>query len=301
MSSGVSTPLFSVIVPTYNRPESLRLCLESLARLEYPRDHFEVIVVDDGSPQRLDAVIEPFGRHLRADLVSQQNAGPAAARNAGARCAAGRYLAFTDDDCRPEPDWLAAILARLTASPNSLVSGRRRTCAPRSLSAEASQTVADAAYSYYQRFPERGQFVSTSNLAVPVDRFHALGGFDARFRYSEDRDFGARWREAGFSIIYAPEAVVCHDMTLTLKALWQRHFEFGRGAFLYHEARRARTLPQFRPDARFYRELFRRPARESGWPRALLLVALVGVAQAANTLGYWSERLSIGRSGRRGQ
>ena len=53
-------PFFSIIIPTYNRPQILAGCLEAIALLEYPRDRFEVIVVDDGSENPLDSIVEPF-------------------------------------------------------------------------------------------------------------------------------------------------------------------------------------------------------------------------------------------------
>jgi len=101
--------VFSVVIPTCNRPSRLRACLESRVRVEYPRAQFEVIVVDDGSSTSLKEIVSDYEPHLNITLLVQSNRGPAAARNAGARRAKGRFLAFTDDDCRPAPDWLGAL------------------------------------------------------------------------------------------------------------------------------------------------------------------------------------------------
>jgi len=105
-------PDFSVIVPTYNRPRELADCVASLARQEYPRDQFEVIVVDDGSAVSPAAVIAPFRNCLNVEVHRVTNGGPGAARNRGAHLARGRILAFTDDDCRPSPNWLKMLAAR---------------------------------------------------------------------------------------------------------------------------------------------------------------------------------------------
>jgi glycosyltransferase involved in cell wall biosynthesis len=70
------SPKFSIVVPTYNRPESLRRCLQSLAQLDYPRDAFEVVVVDDGSRQQLDDVVADFDQAIAVQLIRQANAGP---------------------------------------------------------------------------------------------------------------------------------------------------------------------------------------------------------------------------------
>jgi glycosyltransferase involved in cell wall biosynthesis len=86
--------LFSVIIPTFNRAAMLREALESVERQEF-RD-FEIIVVDDGSTEDLSPVKDDF--RGRVTFVRQENAGPGAARNRGARMAVGEYLAFLDSD-----------------------------------------------------------------------------------------------------------------------------------------------------------------------------------------------------------
>src|SRR5690242_9960611 len=117
-------PFFSIIVPTYERPEQVAACLKALARLKYPRERFEVIIVDDGSQTAPNAAVEFLQGRLHVTLLLQAHAGPAAARNAGAMRARGKYLAFTDDDCLPAPDWLQALTACFDRAPDHLVGGR---------------------------------------------------------------------------------------------------------------------------------------------------------------------------------
>src|SRR5262245_22867809 len=106
-----SHPFFSVIVPTYERAQQLALCLHALACQNYPRDLFEVLVVDDGSTLSQEASVDAFRGKLNVQLLSQPHSGPAAARNYGARYARGSFLAFTDDDCAPCPTWLQTLAA----------------------------------------------------------------------------------------------------------------------------------------------------------------------------------------------
>src|SRR5213593_4845830 len=100
---------FAVVIPTYDRPAELRRCLDSLAAQNYPRDRFEVIVVDDGSPTPAEEVVSCYDPSLNLTLRRQARAGPAAARNVGATAARSRFLAFLDDDCRASPDWLQQL------------------------------------------------------------------------------------------------------------------------------------------------------------------------------------------------
>src|SRR5687767_7876993 len=92
---------FSVVIPTYNRPLQLQQCLEGLANQDYPREAFEVIVVDDGGEHPLTKINDHYQTRLSLVFLKQANAGQASARNTGASHAKGQYIAFTDDDCVP--------------------------------------------------------------------------------------------------------------------------------------------------------------------------------------------------------
>jgi len=116
-------PFFSVIIPTYNRPAQLKTCLQALAAQAYPRDRFEVLVVDDGSAEPPRELVASFSNSLNITLLTESHGGPSAARNAGAARARGEFLAFTDDDCAPTPEWLENIASRLANSATCLVGG----------------------------------------------------------------------------------------------------------------------------------------------------------------------------------
>ena len=119
----MTTPFFSIIVPTFDRQEPLAACVQAMRRLDYPRNRFEIIIVDDGSPVPMMV----SGHHLQDDgtitVLRQLNAGPASARNKGAQHARGDILAFTDDDCTPTPQWLRELAQSFTDVPTGLVGG----------------------------------------------------------------------------------------------------------------------------------------------------------------------------------
>ena len=102
-------PAISIVIATYGRPRQLAACLEAVSGLDYPRDRFEVIVVDDGGPEPVAPVAEPHRDRLRIRVERTERGGPGAARNAGARLADGELLAFIDDDCLPAPGWLRGL------------------------------------------------------------------------------------------------------------------------------------------------------------------------------------------------
>ena len=283
----MSAPFASVVVPTAGRrPQALDRCLEALRALDHPCDRVEVVVVLDGDgtpPAASDArlVRQPSRR------------GPAAARNAGAAAARGDVLAFTDDDCRPEPGWLRALLAALAADPGAAAGGRTVNALPGNRFSDASQHIVDLVYAHYNRAGE-ARFLASNNLAVRREDFLAVGGFDgARFPFaSEDRDFCDRWRASGRALRYVPDAVVHHAHDLDLGGFVGQHVAYGRGAARYHRARRARGTGRLRDDVSFHLDpaLYLRTARLRPARRAARVAALLPLWQAANAVGYVLER-----------
>src|SRR5215469_495024 len=177
----VDPPIFSIVIPTYNRPAQLAVCLQACARLDYPRDRFEVIVVDDGGTTPLDAVVARFHGMLTIKLLRHENAGPAAARNRGVSEARGEFLAFTDDDCAPESNWLRALASQFGASPDCAVGGQTLNALAHNIYSEASQLLISYLFSYYNAIPRAARFFPSNNLAFPAERFRAIGGFDVTY------------------------------------------------------------------------------------------------------------------------
>ena len=167
----------AVIVPTYNRPARLARCLDALARQE--AEGFEIVVVDDGGTADLAPAIVACPRPVT--LLRQENAGPGAARNLGARAAAAEILAFTDDDCRPEPGWLPALMRRLEAEPEALAGGHTVNLLGHNLYAEASQTLIDFLYDYFGAQAGAMPFFTSNNIACRREPFLELGGFGGGF------------------------------------------------------------------------------------------------------------------------
>jgi GT2 family glycosyltransferase len=291
---GPTQPFFSIVIPTYARPKQLASCLHSLTCLNYPRDHLEVIVVDDGSAIQLEPVVAPFRTQLDLLLVRQPNAGPARARNSGAEHAKGAFLAFTDDDCAPAPAWLHTLAARFAGTPDHMIGGRALNALPNNPYATTSQLMTDAVYAYYNDDPCQAHFFTTNNLAVPADRFRAIGGFDTTFPLaaSEDREFCDRWLRHGYQMTYAPEALVYHAHVLTFRSFWRQHFKYGRGAFHFHQVRARRGWGRIKVDPKFYLHLFGYPFSRVHSGRAMLCEALLLLSYAAYTAGFWWERVS---------
>jgi len=287
-------PTYSVVVPTFERVAALERCLDALASQTLERDRFEVIVVDDGSASPPREAIARAAAVIDVRLIEQANAGPASARNAGARAARGEYVVFTDDDCRPGPEWLRAIDAVAVRHPGCAVGGRVVNALGDGLCSSASQLLIEYLYDYFNVDVEGGRFFITSNLALPARAFHAIGGFDDSFPLAaaEDRDLCDRWREAGLAMLYADGAVVHHAHALGLRSFCRQHFNYGRGAFHLHCARAKRGERPLRVEPpRFYSRLVGYPFGRAPVARALPLAALMALSQGVYVVGYATERL----------
>ena len=216
----------TVVVPYYEAPEALALTLAGLEGQSYPRQMFEVIVVDDGS----DPPLELTGPSpLQLSVVHQQDLGfgLARARNNGARAGRGRILAFLDCDMVPETDWLASHARWHHAASDLLSLGFRRHVDVAGVDAAAVRERPGSLADLFEGRPvQRPEWierrmsltddlasdaddvfrvVTGGNFAVSADFFWAVGGFDESFTQwgSEDIEFG--WRAYALGAVLVPE------------------------------------------------------------------------------------------------
>lgn len=288
---------YSIIIPTYCRELHLRTALRSVAALEYPRDEFEVVVVDDGASTASAAAVGDFEASLRIRYVPQPvRQGPARARNVGASAAQGRFLAFVDDDCEVASDWLARYddaIAR-EHDDNVALGGRTLNAPSNTVYGISSQYLVDFLYDWYNRDSEHASFFATNNLVCERTSFLSLNGFDETFRFAaaEDRDFCDRWREMGRRLAYIPGAVVYHHQRASLSEFIRQHSGYGRGAVDLHLTRDMRGVdrPRLEPLA-FYLNLVAYPVRRSGGAKLPALIALAAASQVAYAYGYFRERI----------
>lgn len=288
-------PFISVIIPTHDRVQELTRCLRALSHQIYPPECFEVIIVDDGGTTR-KAQVDAFSNRLNMTFISQSQAGPAAARNAGAKRARGMFLAFTDDDCMPNSDWLQNLAACFAETPTHIIGGRTLNALRSNVYSAVSQAIIDNAYSYYNAVPNHARFFATNNLAIPAKGFRSLGGFDTSFKAAEDRDLCDRWLHSGYQMTYAPETVVYHAHALTLGAFCRQHFAYGRGAFRYHREQARRWNRRVKIETSFYRALLRYPLKHENAHKALRLIALLLIWFLANGAGFVWEWWSFKRA-----
>jgi GT2 family glycosyltransferase len=233
------SPAASVVVPTRNRPELLAGTLRSLAAQDFPRDRFEVVVVDDGSAPPVEV---PAGvRLVRFDSPRGVNA----ARNAGAHEALSELVCFVDDDVDPPIGWLREAVEGAARHPEAWVfSG------PVLLRFEAGRPnmcqvciSGEGAWDFGQpEGPTRNAM--GANMVIRKHALAAAGPFDEALPlYCEEIEWQDRVRQAGGSIVNLPEMWLWHRRTaaaMRFSRRLSRHFRLARSYAMYS---RARSLP----------------------------------------------------------
>ncbi|WP_353565280.1 glycosyltransferase family 2 protein [Haloferula sargassicola] len=216
-------PAFSVIVCTRNGGDRLLACLRSLGKLHGPKP--EIIVVDDGSSDgSADRVETEFPA---VKLIRQEPSGLSAARNAGAAAAGGGLLAFTDDDCEADADWLVE-LSRCFAEGWDAAGGPNLPPPPAG-PVEAAIASAPGAASHVMLDDREAEHVPGCNLAVRRTSYFEVGGFDPRFHTAgDDVDFCWRLRDAGLRIGFAPNAFVWHHRRPCAVGYLRQQLGYGR-------------------------------------------------------------------------
>jgi len=277
----------TIVVPTHNRPSSLRRCLAALAA-QRGAGTIKIVVVDDSSTNAGEVAAAVASQPL-ARLLRSAAAGPAAARNAGALAATGTFICFTDDDCEPEAEWAAKLIRALKAGADavggSTVNGR-----PGDPFVETSELIVRALQASTHERLSGKVFIPSNNLAcrrtLVIDH-----PFDERYRTAagEDRAWCARVASAGLTLVLETAAVVAHRPTLGPLGFWRQHLRYGRAAF--HFARTTRGHDWHEP-REFYIGLLR-----SGAQAGFNCLLLVLVAQVATITGFLWEAAHRSRGG----
>lgn len=224
----------SVVVPAHRRiRETVRL-LESLAASDV---RFEVVLVDDASPEPLGPAVARF--HGELDLVVERlpaNRGPAAARNAGVRRASHEIIAFTDNDCAVSPTWARRMHRYMRDAPARIAGVGGRVLA-------LGDDVFSRYYTYHKILDPwldhgRWLYVVTANAAFRRSALEEVGGFDADVRVPGGEDPGLCFKllERGYRLEYHAEAVVFHEYRASLRDFVRTFFRYGAGC--RHQAER---------------------------------------------------------------
>jgi glycosyltransferase involved in cell wall biosynthesis len=190
----------------------------------------DVIVVDSAST---DSSVADTARHHGARVLRCDRPGASLARNVGAALATAALLAFTDDDCRPEPGWADTIASAFADPVVGFVTGR---VLPDAEEGAVVAVMTDANPARFEYPDDPAPVGHGANMAVRRVAFEAVGGFDellgagGRFRGAEDHDLFYRLLDAGWHGVYEPDAVVVHHQWRSQRQALRLEYGYGLGS-----------------------------------------------------------------------
>lgn len=207
-SRGSTAATVSIIVPAWNARESIGRCLEAILAQTFPRERTQIIIVDNGSTDETASIVRSFEGVL---LLTEPVASSYRARNLGLAHATGDFIAFTDADCEPAPEWIESAVRFLQERGDVAVAAGRVQLVP-----QHDTHYSAAAHLYEQMFAFRqdeaarlGRSV-TANWMSPRWVFDKFGTFNPELKSGGDWDLSARISDSGLPIEFVPEMLVYH-------------------------------------------------------------------------------------------
>lgn len=229
--NSVSGLFVSAIVPVYNDAERLKICLAALENQTYPKDLYEVIVVDNASDEAQD--IKGLVAQFSCAIATYESLpGSYAARNKGISLAKGDVIAFTDSDCIPVPNWIENGVKNLLQFPNcGLVAGKmeifyKNTEKPTPVELYESITAFPQ-----EKLLEKYHYGAAGNLFIFRNMLEKVGLFDAQLKSNGDVEWCQRVFARGYQQIYADDVCVAHPARYTFKQLYKRTIRLAGGIY----------------------------------------------------------------------
>lgn len=247
----MTTPTVSIIFPTYNGWQDTKLCLESIKRLDYPKDRLEVIIVDNASSDKTVPLIRQNFPFVKV-FPQEKNLGFAKAVNLGIKKAKGDYLLIANNDVVFDKNYLICLLKFLQENPAvGIVGGKVYYKNPKDKIAFAG-----ARFNFYtgllrpSKSPNKTcetDWVTGCNMLVKREVLAKIGSFDEKFFfYFEDLDLCLRAKRAGYKIIFYPKAILWHGEGESInREDWQKKSEFyyqGKTRVLFKHATKLELL-----------------------------------------------------------
>ncbi|MEN8245295.1 MAG: mycofactocin biosynthesis glycosyltransferase MftF [Thermodesulfobacteriota bacterium] len=227
MAAMETLPFVSVVIPVYNRPHDMAACLDSLLKLDYPKDKLEVIVVDDASTDETPDVVSRYPVKM---IMNQKNRQAPYCRNLGAARARGDILAFIDSDCLADRTWLGELVPAFKDPKIAAVGGIVESYYDTRPLDRYEQVRSSLKMGLWPKRSASNNpffYVPSCNLLVRREVFMPTGGFNESLVVGEDVDLCWRMRDSGWHIDYLPAGRVFHKHRNRVAAFCKRRFDYG--------------------------------------------------------------------------
>jgi GT2 family glycosyltransferase len=219
-----SLPSVSIIIPVYNAEKTLKLCLDSLTALDYPREKMEIICTDNGSRDASPRIIKEYD----AILVSEAKRSSYAARNRGIKSASHELIAFTDADCVVDKNWLKNGVRLMMKEWADVVGGA---VLPYRLDNPVERFANKNGVLDSEKAFHENKYLPTACMFTRRSVLEEVDCFDEDLISGGDLDFCWKCHLRDFKMAYSKEIVVSHMHRTNLRGLFAQNFKYGYGKY----------------------------------------------------------------------
>jgi len=210
----------SVIIPAYESMGDLPDCLEALMKQSYPKDCYEIIVVDNGQNYGIESLVK---KYPNVSLVNEARPGSYIARNTGLQHARGEFVVFTDADCIAHTDFLSSGISVLESDENCGLVGGQIVLQELIPQQPTAVELFEREFTFTQeKYIKKGKQASTANVFTSAEVIKKVGNFNQNLKSTGDFEWSHRISKAGYELAYSPEACVYHPTRRTWKAIAKR-------------------------------------------------------------------------------
>lgn len=227
----------SIIIPTFNRKDQLKKCLDSIFCQKIGPGLFEILVIDDGSVDGTAELLSKMtAEYPQLRHYSQMHKGPAAARNLGVKKAAAEIIGFVDDDCILKENWIDLMIKTHKENPEIAAVGGLTRAPFESTPNMVSQFLSTGAIKTTYRNKEEVIFFPTCNVSFKKSIFDE-NNFKETFSLPAGEDLEFFWSlyKRGYRFIWEKDAQVIHDRNDNIKSFLGQAYAYGRGNFLVQD------------------------------------------------------------------
>lgn len=224
----------SIIVPTYNRQEALKKCLLSLDGQSYPRDRYEIIIVDDGSSYDAARTVKGFENgNKNLTFIQQYHRGPSSARNLGVKAASGNIIGFVDDDCMVDKDWVKLMAESHRINPHVIAIGGLTLTSTQKAAVLVSQFLSNCSIETYVNARKEVVFFPTCNVSLKKIVFEKYK-FNENFLFPGGEDLEFFWQlfKDKYRFIWDKNIKVVHFRDDDSISFIKQAYIYGRGNLL---------------------------------------------------------------------
>lgn len=270
----------STVVVTKNEERHIKDCLESLMRLDYPKEKYEIIVVDGESTDRTCEIVKEYP----IKLIIDKKGGLANSRNIGIKTAKGDYIASTDADCVVKEDWLTNLVKSIQEAPEDVVA----VGGPNLIFEDDAPFAKLVGYMQGTFFASGGApqsykideskyvfGIPNCNVLYKRDRLIEVGGFDSSLDIGEDAEINSRFIKRGYKYLYLPDAIVWHHRPDNMKKFIKRMYLYGKGMAKLARMRKVIRWYSFLPTLAMFALLIAYPLIK--WFPSVVYVYLSGI------------------------